>query len=94
MDHISMAKLSMYFSVTAKALAKAKKAGKAKGHEKEAQEVIDMAERYHSDAQYFFKEKNDSVTAFAALNYAHGWLDAGARLGLYHVKDSKLFVVK
>jgi hypothetical protein len=34
------------------------------------------------------------VTAFAALNYAHGWLDAGARLGLFDVgKDNVLFTV-
>jgi hypothetical protein len=34
------------------------------------------------------------VNAFAALNYAHGWLDAGARLGLFDVDhDSTLFTV-
>jgi len=28
------------------------------------------------------------------LNYAHGWLDAGARLGIFDVKgDSRLFTV-
>jgi len=31
------------------------------------------------------------VTAFAALNYAHGFLDAGARMKLFDVKDSRLF---
>lgn len=52
-----------------------------------------MAKRYFSDAQHF-KEKGDIVTAFAALNYAHGWLDAGARLGLFDVgHDSELFTV-
>ena len=36
----------------------------------------------------------DIVTAFAALNYAHGWLDAGARIGLFDVgHDSELFTV-
>ncbi|MBI4145797.1 DUF357 domain-containing protein [Candidatus Woesearchaeota archaeon] len=55
--------------------------------------VFDMAKRYFSDAQHF-KEKGDIVTAFAALNYAHGWLDAGARLGLFDVgHDSELFTV-
>ena len=33
------------------------------------------------------------VNAFAALNYAHGWLDSGARIGLFDVKDSRLFTV-
>ena len=57
-----------------------------------AEEVLDMAERYYSDAGHF-KEKGDVVTAFAALNYAHGWLDCGARMGLFKVKDSRLFTV-
>ena len=49
-----------------------------------------MVERYLQDAQHF-KEKGKIVDAFAALNYAHGWLDAGARLGLWDVHDSRLF---
>ena len=52
-----------------------------------------MAQRYFDDALYF-RKKEDYTTAFAALNYAHGWLDAGARLGLFDVgKDNKLFTV-
>jgi uncharacterized protein len=52
----------------------------AKGKEKDAASVLDMASRYHSDAK-FYLEKGDLVTAFAALNYAHGWIDCGVRLG-------------
>ncbi|HDM23115.1 MAG TPA: DUF357 domain-containing protein, partial [Methanomicrobia archaeon] len=37
------------------------------------------------------REKGDYVTAFAALNYLHGYLDAGARLGIFEVNDSDLF---
>jgi hypothetical protein len=59
---------------------------------KQAEDALDMAERYYSDAQHF-RKKGDIVTAFAALNYAHGWLDCGARLGLFKVKDSRLFTV-
>jgi len=44
------------------------------------------------DAKYF-EDKGDIVSAFAALNYAHGWLDAGARIGVFIVKDSRLFTV-
>jgi len=52
-----------------------------------------MAKRYYSDAKHF-RDKGDYVTAFAALNYAHGWLDAGARIGLFDVDhDSELFTV-
>ena len=40
-----------------------------------------------------FYDKGDIVNAFAALSYAHGWLDAGARIGLWDVHDSKLFTV-
>ena len=52
-----------------------------------------MADRYFKDAKHF-KKKGDYITAFAALNYAHGWLDAGARMGLFDVDhNSKLFTV-
>jgi hypothetical protein len=52
-----------------------------------------MATRYYNDAEHF-RQKGDIVTAFAALNYAHGWLDAGARLGLFDVDhDDTLFTV-
>jgi len=51
-----------------------------------------MATRYFEDARHF-EEKGDFVTAFAALNYAHGWLDAGARIRLFKVTDNRLFTV-
>ena len=39
-------------------------------------------------------EKGNYVLAFGALNYAHGWLDAGARLGLFDVdEDDQLFTL-
>ena len=56
-------------------------------------DFLDMAQRYYDDAKYYY-EKDDLVTAFASLNYAHGWLDAGARLGVFDVDgDNELFVV-
>ena len=52
-----------------------------------------MAQRYYDDAKHF-KDKGEIVNAFGALNYAHGWLDAGARLGLFDVGgDNTLFTV-
>jgi uncharacterized protein len=51
-----------------------------------------MAERYISDAQ-FFEQNGDLLRALAALSYAHGWLDCGARLRFYHVTDDRLFTV-
>ena len=85
-------KLRKYFDITGKALVKAKKALSRK-KQKDALIVLDMSQRYYDDAQYFEK-KGDIVNAFAALNYSHGWLDCGARLGFFKVKDTKLFVVK
>jgi len=87
---ITEAKLDKYFDVTSRALKKVKI---ITAHKKQAEDALDMARRYFSDAQHF-RDKGDIVTAFAALNYAHGWLDAGARLGLFDVgHDSELFTV-
>ncbi len=87
---ITAEKLAKYFDVTSRALKKVKI---VPSHKKQAEDALDMAKRYFSDAQHFEK-KGDWVNAFAALNYAHGWLDAGARLGLFDVDhDSELFTV-
>ena len=83
-------KLDKYFSITKEALDMASAAEKT--DEERAADFLDMASRYYSDAGHF-KSKGDYVLAFAALNYAHGWLDAGARIQLYKVKDSRLFTV-
>lgn len=85
-------KLKKYFDITGKALKKAKKALN-KERQKEALTVLDMSQRYYDDALYFEKQ-GKIVEAFACLNYSHGWLDAGSKLGLFKVKDTKLFVVR
>ena len=93
-DKITPKKLKKYFKVTGAAIDKVKIAPPKKTHmSKAAEDFLDMAKRYYEDAKHFEK-KGDIVTAFAALNYAHGWLDAGARLGIFDVEhDSKLFTV-
>lgn len=91
-DIVTAEKLDKYFSVTGEALAMAQKAPRREGMEAEAADFLDMASRYYSDASHF-REKGDFVLAFAALNYAHGWLDAGARIKLFDVRDSRLFTV-
>lgn len=54
---------------------------------------LDMAQRYYADAQHFHRQ-GDLVNAFAQVNYAHGWLDAGARLGVFDVGgDDVLFTL-
>lgn len=91
---ITPEKLAKYFDVSKRALAKVKLMDDAKINVKEAaKDFLDMAQRYYDDAKHF-EEKGDIVNAFAALNYAHGWLDAGARIGLFDVdNDSELFTV-
>ena len=84
---ISQQKLEQYFSITREALEKATKAVDL-SRKAQAEDFLDMASRYVEDAHYFLTHKNDAVLAFAALNYAHGWLDAGARIGLFKEKDS------
>ncbi|HIH25955.1 DUF357 domain-containing protein [Candidatus Woesearchaeota archaeon] len=94
MKQVTDKKLEKYFDVTGRALKKVKINTNVKINIKEAAEdFLDMAKRYYSDAKHF-RDKGDYVTAFAALNYAHGWLDAGARIGLFDVDhDSELFTV-
>lgn len=89
---ITQEKLEQYFSITREALEKAKVALDEKRLEN-AEDFLDMAQRYFDDAGHFYNQKQDMVLAFAALNYAHGWLDAGARIGLFTVTDSRLFTV-
>ena len=94
MKEITDEKLNKYFDVTSKALAKVKIVKKGKvDFESAAKDFFDMANRYFSDAKHF-RDKGDIVTAFAALNYAHGWLDSGVRLDVFDVKDNRLFTVK
>ncbi len=89
---ITKAKLEKYFKLTNSALEQVKKSI-IKGREKYAKEIIEMVSNYLSDAKHF-EGKGDYVNAFAALNYAHGWLDSGVRLDVFDVKDDKLFTVK
>ena len=93
MNEITEEKLKKYFSVAMDALKKAEASGNRTSLKAERADFLDMIKRYISDAEHFEK-KGDIVNAFAALNYAHGWLDAGARLGIFKVRDTKLFVVK
>ena len=90
-NEISEGKLEKYFSLTETALAEVKN-NIFKGKEVEAKEIIDMVSNYVSDAHHF-EDKEDFVNAFAALNYAHGWLDSGVRLKVFDVHDDKLFTI-
>ena len=91
-DRITKEKFERYLILTTKALEEIEK-NVVKGKSKQAKEIIEMASNYLSDAKYF-KDKGDIVNSFAALNYAHGWIDSGVRLGIFNVHDNKLFTVK
>ncbi len=44
-------------------------------------DFLRMARSYLEDAEHFSKS-GDADRALAAASYAHGWLDAGVRLGI------------
>ncbi len=88
-------KLEKYWSMTEKALSLVKIATTDKNSReyKSAADFLQMAKNYLSDSKHFAK-KGDFLTAIAAASYAHAWLDAGARLGLFKVDGSSdLFTV-
>jgi len=90
-NQITDEKIDKYFAITKEAL-DAVQNKLDENRKSEAEDFLDMATRYFSDAKHF-KEKGEYVLAFGALNYAHGWLDAGARIKLFKVNDSRLFTV-
>lgn len=92
MDKITKDKLEKYYKITKEAIEKAK-LSKSKFSDDIRNDFLNMIESYYKDAMYF-ESKGNIVNAFAALNYAHGWLDAGARIGVFLVKDSRLFTVE
>ncbi len=91
-DRITREKLDRYFDITGRAFAEVKE-NIVEGKEAEASEIVSMVSNYYSDARHFESE-GKWVLAFAALNYAHGWLDCGVRTGVFDVTDRDLFTVK
>ncbi len=91
---IKKEKIEKYLDITKRAVLKAKIIAPEKSFNKKiAKDFMEMIKAYYSDAIHFY-EKNNYVNAFACINYAHGWLDAGARLGLFDVsEDDKLFTL-
>ena len=81
-------------TITKMALAKVKIIAPTRSYaHKIAEDFLGMAQGYYDDAQHFKKNK-DLMRALACVNYAHGWLDAGARLGIFDVSaDDRLFTL-
>lgn len=94
-NQITPEKLEKYFAITKEGLDMAKAKITKESEEKTAlaKDFLNMAECYYNDAKHFKEQKEDWVLAFAALNYAHGWLDAGARSKLFLVENSRVFTV-
>ena len=93
-DIITEEKIDRYLELTRKALDKIRVAAPDRSYNRRlADDFLNMASSYHRDAVHF-RESGDLVTAFAAVNYAHGWLDCGARIGLFDVGgDDVLFTL-
>lgn len=91
---ISREHLARYISLTEKALKKLKIAAPERSYLRRlAEDFLEMAHSYSSDAKRFADE-GDLVNAIACINYAHGWLDCGARIGLFDVGgDDQLFTL-
>ena len=93
-DTITEAKIDRYLDITKRALDKLKVVTPERSFSKRlADDFLNMATSYYNDAKHF-RENGDFVTAFAAVNYAHGWIDCGARIGLWDVgEDDQLFTL-
>lgn len=81
-------------AITERALAKVTIAAPKRSHlRRAAEDFLTMARAYIEDAKHF-RERGELDKALANINYAHGWLDAGARLGLFDVGgDDQLFTL-
>lgn len=91
---VSKKRVEEYLEKTERALEKIELTPpKRSHHRKIAEDFLDMAESYYSDAEHFYKEEKLD-DAFACVNYTHGWLDAGARLGFFDTGgDDRLFTL-
>jgi len=87
-------RVQKYISLTCDALDKLEIAAPERSfNRKLAEDFLKMAEAYFEDAKDF-EAKGDLVNAFACINYAHGWLDCGARIGLFDVgTNDQLFTL-
>ena len=71
-----------YLRLTREALARLVAAPPERSYLRGASDdFLSMARAYLADAEHFART-GDRERALAAVSYAHGWLDAGVRLGL------------
>ena len=87
MEDLLKLRLEKYIKLTENALKELKNV-----KNKDALVLINMSKNYYKDALHF-RDKKDYINAFAAINYAHCFLDSATLLKLIKVKDNKLFMV-
>jgi hypothetical protein len=87
-------RIDRYLNITKQALEKLRIVMPERSYGKKlAEDFLNMATSYYNDAKHF-REEGDLLNAFAAVNYAHGWLDCGARIGLFDVGgDDQMFTL-
>ena len=87
-------KMAKYLDITTRARKKLKIASPVRSFDRRlAIHFLDTSESYFKQA-VDFRNDNDFVRAFAAVNYSHAWLDGGARIGLFDVEeDDVLFTL-
>ncbi|MCJ7489450.1 MAG: DUF357 domain-containing protein [Thermoplasmata archaeon] len=93
-DTITIERVEKYITLTSDALTKLRIAAPDRSFNKKlAEDFLTMARSYFEDAKEFAR-KGNLTNAFACVNYAHGWLDSGARIGLFDVGgDDQLFTL-
>ena len=91
---VTTVRINKYLALTEKALDKVSVIGEPDSEDyAKAQDILEMVGAYLSDSKYFLSEGRGD-DAFAAINYAHGWLDCGVRLGyLDGIGDWQLFTL-
>ncbi len=93
-SRITEEKIGRYLDITTRARKKLRIAPPVRSFDRKlALQFLEKSETYFKDAVDFRRE-GDVVKAFAAVNYSHAWLDAGARMGLFDVdEDDVLFTL-
>ena len=91
---ITEEKMAKYLDITTRARKKVNIACPVRSFDRRlAMNFLDTSENFFKTA-VDYRRDDDFVRAFAAVNYSHAWLDAGARMGLFDVEeDDVLFTL-
>ena len=77
-----------YIAMTEEALDSLKPGSGSADAARHGRDILDTAARYLSDSKYFYG-RGDFIAALSTVNYAHGWLDAGKKVGLLREAKGK-----